>query len=74
MQGPHSLQEDQFYRVVHSLRVRGGSSTEYLAPRFAHFILPIPGKGNSDWSYSWIPVVGPIIGGVLGAWLFNILF
>jgi glycerol uptake facilitator protein len=45
-----------------------------LAPRFAHFILPIPGKGHSDWSYSWIPVVGPFIGGLLGAWLFNVLF
>jgi glycerol uptake facilitator protein len=45
-----------------------------LAPRLAHFILPIPGKGSSDWSYSWIPVVGPIIGGVLGAWCFKALF
>ena len=45
-----------------------------LGPRIAHFILPIPGKGSSDWSYSWIPVVGPIIGGVLGAWLFKALF
>jgi glycerol uptake facilitator protein len=38
-----------------------------LAPRLAHALLPIPGKGPSDWSYSWIPVVGPLIGGVLGA-------
>ena len=45
-----------------------------LAPRLAHFLLPIPGKGPSDWSYSWIPVVGPLIGGVLGAWLFKVLF
>ncbi|MDQ2656071.1 MAG: aquaporin family protein [Bacteroidota bacterium] len=45
-----------------------------LGPRLAHFLLPIPGKGSSDWSYSWIPVVGPLIGGVLGAWLFKILF
>lgn len=45
-----------------------------LSPRLAHFILPIPGKGSSDWSYSWIPVVGPIIGGVLGALLFRYLF
>ncbi|MBC7725561.1 MAG: aquaporin family protein [Burkholderiaceae bacterium] len=36
-----------------------------LGPRIAHFILPIKGKGPSDWSYSWVPVVGPIIGGVL---------
>jgi glycerol uptake facilitator protein len=45
-----------------------------LSPRLAHFLLPIPGKGPSDWSYSWIPVVGPLIGGVLGAWLFKVLF
>lgn len=38
-----------------------------LAPRIAHFFLPIAGKGDSDWSYSWIPVVGPVIGGVLAA-------
>jgi len=45
-----------------------------LGPRLAHFILPIPGKGSSDWSYSWIPVLGPFIGGVLGALLFKVLF
>ncbi len=45
-----------------------------LGPRLVHFILPIPGKGSSDWSYSWIPVVGPLIGGLLGSWLFKILF
>jgi glycerol uptake facilitator protein len=38
-----------------------------LAPRIAHFLLPIPGKGSSDWSYAWVPVVGPIVGGILGA-------
>jgi glycerol uptake facilitator protein len=41
-----------------------------LAPRVAHAILPIPGKGGSDWEYAWIPVVAPIIGGVLGAGLY----
>lgn len=40
-----------------------------LAPRIAHQILPIPGKGSSDWAYAWIPVVGPIIGGVLAGLL-----
>ena len=39
-----------------------------LGPRIAHAILPIRGKGSSDWSYSWIPVVGPIIGGLLAGW------
>ncbi len=38
-----------------------------LAPRIAHAILPIPGKGSSDWGYAWIPVVAPIIGGLLAA-------
>lgn len=41
-----------------------------LGPRIAHFVLPIAGKGDSDWSYSWIPVVGPIIGAVLAALLY----
>jgi len=45
-----------------------------LGPRIMHFILPIPGKGGSDWEYSWIPVVGPIIGGVIGALLAKAAF
>jgi glycerol uptake facilitator protein len=44
-----------------------------LGPRIAHAVLPIPGKGSSDWSYAWIPVVGPIIGGILGAGLYAIV-
>jgi glycerol uptake facilitator protein len=44
-----------------------------LGPRIAHAVLPITGKGGSDWGYSWIPVVGPIIGGIIGATLYNIL-
>jgi len=38
-----------------------------LAPRIAHALLPIAGKGGSDWGYAWVPVVGPILGGILGA-------
>lgn len=45
-----------------------------LGPRIAHAILPIAGKGGSDWSYSWIPVLGPIVGGVLGAMAYKTLF
>ncbi|MDC7121940.1 aquaporin family protein [Cellulomonas fimi] len=36
-----------------------------LGPRIAHAVLPIPGKGGGDWSYSWVPVLGPLVGGVL---------
>jgi glycerol uptake facilitator protein len=36
-----------------------------LGPRIMHFVLPIAGKGDSDWGYSWVPVVGPIIGGLV---------
>jgi glycerol uptake facilitator protein len=45
-----------------------------LGPRIMHAILPIAGKGSSDWSYSWIPVVGPIIGGVLAALAFSAFY
>jgi len=58
-----------------------GGSTGYainpardLAPRIAHAILPIAGKGSSDWSYSWIPVVGPLLGAVVAAVLFKVAF
>lgn len=38
-----------------------------FAPRIAHALLPIPGKGASDWAYAWVPIIGPLIGGLLGA-------
>jgi glycerol uptake facilitator protein len=44
-----------------------------LGPRLIHALLPIPGKGSSDWSYAWIPVVAPLAGGVVGAQLFSFL-
>ena len=55
-----------------------GGSTGYainpardLGPRIAHAILPLKNKADSNWGYAWIPVVGPIIGGVIGAQLYN---
>ncbi len=45
-----------------------------LGPRIAHFLLPIPGKRDSDWSYAWVPVVGPILGAVFGALFYKQFF
>ena len=45
-----------------------------LGPRLAHAVLPIAGKGNSDWGYAWIPVAGPLIGGVIAAVLYKALW
>jgi glycerol uptake facilitator protein len=45
-----------------------------LGPRIMHAILPIAGKGSSDWSYSWIPVVGPLAGGAVAALAFGLFF
>lgn len=42
-----------------------------LGPRIAHYILPIPGKRDSDWMYSWVPIVGPIVGALIGASLYH---
>ena len=60
--------------LVWSIGLSLGGPTGYainpardLGPRLAHFLLPIPGKGDSDWNYAWVPIVGPIIGGLLGA-------
>ncbi len=57
-----------------------GGSTGYainpardLGPRIVHALLPMKGKRDSNWSYSWIPVVGPIIGGILAVLLFNLI-
>jgi glycerol uptake facilitator protein len=45
-----------------------------LGPRIIHAILPIPGKGGSDWEYSWVPVVGPLIGGAVAAVVYYYAF
>lgn len=44
-----------------------------LGPRIAHFILPMKNKGDSDWAYSWIPVIAPIVGGGLAVALFSLI-
>jgi glycerol uptake facilitator protein len=66
---------------IMSLGLSLGSPTGYainpardLGPRIAHAILPIAGKGDSDWGYAWIPVFGPILGGIVGALAFVTLF
>ena len=63
--------------LVFAIGLSLGGTTGYainpardLSPRIMHFLLPIPKKRDSDWSYSWIPVVGPFIGGSLAAILF----
>ena len=45
-----------------------------FGPRLAHFLLPIAGKGGSNWGYAWVPIVGPIIGGILGAVFYKLLW
>ena len=44
-----------------------------LGPRIMHFILPIPQKRDSDWSYAWVPVLGPVAGGLLAAFVFKMM-
>ena len=44
-----------------------------LGPRLMHFFLPIPNKRDSDWSYSWVPVIGPILGAVIASLVFRLL-
>ncbi len=44
-----------------------------LAPRIMHAVLPIEGKRDSDWGYAWIPVVGPLLGGLLAGWVYALI-
>jgi glycerol uptake facilitator protein len=64
--------------LVWSIGLSLGGPTGYainpardLGPRIAHQLLPLPGKGGSDWAYSWVPIVGPLIGAAIaaGMWL-----
>ena len=45
-----------------------------FGPRIMHYLLPIKGKGSSEWSYSWIPILGPFLGGMLGSLSFDLFF
>jgi glycerol uptake facilitator protein len=65
--------------LVWSIGLSLGGPTGYainpardLGPRIAHAVLPIAGKGDSDWGYSWIPVVAPVIGGIIGALFYQL--
>jgi len=67
--------------LIVSIGLSLGATTGYainpardFGPRLAHAVLPIVGKGSSDWPYAWIPVVGPCLGGVLGALTYKALF
>jgi glycerol uptake facilitator protein len=67
--------------LVLSIGLSLGGTTGYainpardLGPRIAHALLPIPNKGDSDWGYAWIPIVGPILGGIAGAMAHHLMF
>src|SRR5699024_5175312 len=83
--GPNELAEGLSPIVVGLLIVAIGMSlggvTVYainsgrdLGPRIAHAMLPIPAKGSSDWSYAWVPILGPVIGGVYGALFYQAVY
>ncbi|MCE5171990.1 aquaporin family protein [Paenibacillus profundus] len=67
--------------LIVSIGLSLGGTTGYainpardLGPRIAHAVLPIAGKGSSDWSYAWVPIMGPVVGGVLGALAYSFMF
>jgi glycerol uptake facilitator protein len=67
--------------LVVSIGLSLGGTTGYainpardLGPRIAHFLLPIHGKGKSNWRYAWIPIVGPMLGGSLGGLFYQVVF
>lgn len=66
--------------VVFGIGLSLGGTTGYainpardLGPRLVHALLPVPGKRDSDWGYAWVPVLGPILGGLLAAWVNSFL-
>ena len=67
--------------VVVSIGLSLGGPTGYainpardLGPRIVHALLPLPNKGGSDWSYAWVPIAGPLIGGAIAAGVYNVAF
>ena len=67
--------------VVFAIGLSLGGPTGYainptrdLGPRCMHALLPIAGKGSSEWSYAWIPIVAPCVGGVIGALIYKLIF
>ena len=78
--GPASLGPYLVGSLVWGIGLSLGGTTGYainpardFGPRLAHAILPINGKGGSDWSYAPIPVIGPLLGGALAGWLLRVL-
>ena len=66
--------------LIWSVGLSLGATTGYainpvrdLGPRLAHAVLPITGKGGSDWTYAWVPVVGPFLGAGLAGWVLLLL-
>lgn len=62
--------------LIWSIGLSLGATTGYainpardFGPRLAHFVLPIAGKGSSDWAYAWVPIAGPLLGGALAGWV-----
>lgn len=67
--------------LVVSIGLSLGGTTGYainpardLGPRLAHWLLPIPGKGTSNWKYAWVPIVGPLLGGSFGGVFYQTVF
>ncbi|OYZ51366.1 MAG: hypothetical protein B7Y11_13770, partial [Sphingobacteriia bacterium 24-36-13] len=66
--------------VVLAIGLSFGGPTGYainpardLGPRIMHFILPMTNKSSSDWSYAWVPIVGPILGALAAGFIYNAL-
>jgi glycerol uptake facilitator protein len=78
--GPGALGPYLVGSLVWGIGLSLGGTTGYainpardLGPRVAHALLPVAGKGGSDWSYAPIPVIGPLMGGALAGWLLRLL-